>query len=136
MNQARKRCINCFFVIQIFAFDLSKSTTDSIPYNKKMVRSMAMVETGVYAGSMFGLYHSWYKNYPQSHFHTFNDLPEWQQMDKLGHVYSAYMMGRYGMELWKQTGISRKKYIWLGGMLGAIHQTTIEVLDAYSAEWG
>ena len=97
---------------------------------------MAMVETGVYAGSMFGLYHSWYKNYPQSHFHTFDDLPEWQQMDKLGHVYSAYMMGRYGIELWKQTGISRKKYIWLGGMLGAIHQTTIEVLDAYSSEWG
>lgn len=101
-----------------------------------MVRSIAMVETGVYAGSMFGLYHSWYKNYPQSSFHLFNDMPEWQQMDKLGHVYSAYSMGRYGMELWKQTGISRKKYIWWGGMLGAIHQTSIELLDAYSAEWG
>ncbi len=128
--------ITVLLVMQANAFQKSYRQTDSIPYNKKMVRSIAMVETGVYAGSMFGLYHSWYKNYPQSSFHLFNDMPEWQQMDKLGHVYSAYSMGRYGMELWKQTGISRKKYIWWGGMLGAIHQTSIELLDAYSAEWG
>lgn len=133
-------CISISILFMCSFFQKTKaqklSSTDSISYNKKLIRTIAFTETGVYTGSMFGLYHSWYKNYPQSKFHRFNDWHEWQQMDKIGHTYSAYIMGLYGIELWKQTGISRKKYIWLGGMLGAIHQTTIEVLDAYSAEWG
>jgi uncharacterized protein YfiM (DUF2279 family) len=85
---------------------------------------------------MIGLYNAWYKNYPQSQFHTFNDWEEWRQMDKIGHVFSAYTLSRYSMELWKNTGINRKKRIWLGGLTGATYQTIIETLDGYSSEWG
>ncbi len=89
-----------------------------------------------YSVGMVGLYKAWYKDYPQSSFHSFNDIKEWKQMDKLGHVYSAYAESKASMELWRWTGISRKKRIWLGGMSGAMYQTVIEVLDGFSAEWG
>lgn len=57
-------------------------------------------------------------------------------MDKIGHVYSAYLESLASMELWRTTGISRNKRIWLGGLSGAVYQTTIEVLDGFSKEWG
>ncbi len=89
-----------------------------------------------YGGAMYGLYHSWYKNYPQSSFHVFNDIPEWKGMDKIGHAYGVYAESLASMELWRWTGIDRKKRIWLGGLSGPVYHTVIEVLDGYSAEWG
>jgi uncharacterized protein YfiM (DUF2279 family) len=89
-----------------------------------------------YGAAMTGLYAAWYKNYPQTNFHVFNDIGEWKGIDKIGHAYSAYAESKASMELWRWTGISRKKQIWIGGMSGAFYQTVIEVLDAYSAEWG
>jgi hypothetical protein len=102
----------------------------------KKIRSIGIIHVGLYGGSMIGLYNAWYKNYPQSQFHTFNDWEEWRQMDKIGHLYSAYTMSRYSMELWKNTGIDRKKRIWIGGLTGAAYQTIIETLDGFSSEWG
>lgn len=89
-----------------------------------------------YSAAMIGLYNAWYKNYPQGKFHSFNDWPEWKQMDKAGHLYSAYVESRGSMELWRWTGMDRKKRIWIGGMSGAFYQTVIEVLDGFSTEWG
>lgn len=106
------------------------------PYNKKKVRTIAAVNIVGYSGVMVGLYHAWYKDYPQSGFHFFNDVDEWKQMDKVGHVYSAYFGSLASMELWRTTGIDRKKRIWLGGMSGAVYQTSIEILDGFSKEWG
>jgi len=100
------------------------------------VKIIAATNIVGYSGAMVGLYAAWYKNYPQSNFHSFNDISEWQQIDKIGHAYSAYAESKASMELWRWTGIDRKKRIWIGGMSGAFYQTVIEVLDAYSAEWG
>lgn len=111
-------------------------TLPEYPYNKKKVKTVAFVNAGIYAASMVGLYAAWYKNYPQGKFHVFNDIKEWKQVDKIGHVYSAYTMGRYSMELWRITGIERKKRIWIGGISGAVYQTVIEILDGFSTEWG
>lgn len=103
--------------------------------NKKILK-LASVNAALYGSTMIGLYQAWYKNYPQSNFRVFNDWEEWQQMDKLGHVYSAYTMSKFGMELWMRNGIDRNKSIWIGGFTGAAYQTIIEFLDAYSAQWG
>jgi len=102
----------------------------------KRVKIVAAANVVGYSAGMFALYQTWYKDYPQTRFHTFNDIGEWQQMDKIGHVYSAYAESKASMELWRWTGIDRKKRIWIGGMSGAIYQTTIEILDGFSAEWG
>ncbi len=103
--------------------------------NKKILK-LASVNAALYGSTMIGLYQAWYKNYPQSNFRVFNDWDEWKQMDKLGHVYSAYTMSKFGMELWMQNGINKNKSIWIGGLTGAAYQTIIEFLDAYSAQWG
>ena len=89
-----------------------------------------------YGATMVGLYSAWYKQYPQTGLHSFNDWPEWKQVDKVGHLYSAYIESRASMELWRWTGIERKKRIWIGGMSGAFYQTVIEILDGFSTGWG
>lgn len=104
--------------------------------NKSRIKMVAIANVGLYTGSLIALNSAWYKNYPQSNFHVFNDFGEWKQMDKVGHLYSAYTMSRFSMEMWRYTGIDRKKRIWIGGISGAVFQTTIEILDGFSSEWG
>ncbi|MBS1927209.1 MAG: DUF2279 domain-containing protein [Bacteroidetes bacterium] len=105
-------------------------------YHKKKVTAVALANIAGYGGAMVGLYAAWYKNYPQTKMHAFNDIKEWMQIDKIGHAYSAYAESKASMELWRWTGISRKKQIWIGGLSGAFYQTVIEILDGFSAEWG
>lgn len=93
-------------------------------------------ESVVYAGSLIGLNALWYKDYPRSAFHTFNDANEWLQMDKCGHATTSYTIGRIGIGLLRWSGVKEKKAIWFGGILGSVYQTTIEILDGYSAKWG
>src|ERR1700742_236943 len=47
-----------------------------------------------YGGSLIILNNTWYKNYPRSSFHTFNDDGEWLQVDKFGHAWTAYNAGK------------------------------------------
>ena len=105
---------------------------------QKKNRTILVVGANVlgYGATMVGLYNAWYKNYPQTSFHSFNDWPEWKQVDKVGHMYSAYIESFGSMETWRWTGMERKKRIWIGGMSGAAYQTVIEVLDGFSAGWG
>ncbi|MFM7645076.1 MAG: DUF2279 domain-containing protein [Sphingomonadales bacterium] len=89
-----------------------------------------------YGGTMVALYRSWYLHYPRSSFHTFNDMPQWKQTDKVGHLYSAYIQSSASTDLWKWAGMNKKTRIWVGGLSGTVYQTAIEFLDAYSADWG
>ena len=126
-------------MLTIISYAQEKLASNKIPisaYDKKKATKIAAINIGLYGGSMIALYNAWYKNYPQSKFHTFNDISEWQQMDKIGHAFSAYTMSQYNMDLWRNAGLERKKRIWLGGLTGATYQTIIEVLDGFSSEWG
>ena len=100
------------------------------------IKKATIINVGIYGGSMTALYAAWYKDYPQSKFHAFNDWEEWRQMDKIGHAYSAYTMSKFSMEMWRSTKLDRKKRIWIGGITGALYQTVIEVLDGFSSQWG
>ena len=90
----------------------------------------------VYVLSMTGLYSLWYKDYPKSEFQFFDDNAEWLQVDKVGHVGSAYYLGKWGIDLFSWTGMERRKAIWYGGTAGLVFLTTVEVFDGFSAEWG
>jgi uncharacterized protein YfiM (DUF2279 family) len=115
---------------------INEPYTEKFPYNKKRIRLVTAANVLGYGGTMVALYSTWYKNYPQTHFHFFNDNQEWQQVDKVGHAYSAYIASYGSMEMWRWAGLERKKRIWIGGMSGAVYQTAIETLDGFSAEWG
>lgn len=89
-----------------------------------------------YTGSLLVLNQYWYKDYPKRTLHTINDFGEWLQMDKFGHVYSAYVFSKYSRELWRWTGLPRKQQIWIGGLSGIAFQSVIEFLDAKMERWG
>ena len=108
---------------------------DTLIQKKRTKLVIAANITG-YGATMIGLYHAWYSQYPQSSFHTFNDWGEWKQVDKLGHVYSSYIESMGSMEMWRWTGMERKRRIWIGGLSGMAYQTTIEILDGFSKQWG
>jgi uncharacterized protein YfiM (DUF2279 family) len=103
---------------------------------KSRVRIATVTSAVSYSVILAGLNAAWYADYPRSGFHFFNDNAEWLQVDKVGHMYSAYIESRASMELWRWTGIERKKRIWIGGLSGAAYQTVIELLDGFSTEWG
>ena len=104
--------------------------------NKKRIYLAAIGSVAGYGGTLIALSNAWYKNYPQSSFHFFNDNNDWLQMDKAGHVFGAYTAGKMSMELWRWAGLSRKSRIIAGGLSGTIYMTTIEVLDGFSSQWG
>ena len=106
------------------------------PKSKNRIRLVTAGNIAGYGLAMAGFYSAWYKDYPQSGFHFFNDNKEWLQVDKVGHMYGAYIESKGSMEMWKWAGLPRKQRIWIGGLSGAVYQTVIETLDGFSAEWG
>jgi uncharacterized protein YfiM (DUF2279 family) len=91
---------------------------------------------GIYGGMLVGLSQAWYSGYAKSEFHTFDDIGEWQQMDKLGHAWSVYSMSHIGFGLWRWSGYSNKKATLLATGSGLAFMLGVEYLDGRSAEWG
>ncbi len=89
-----------------------------------------------YSGTMIALNETWYKGFPRSSFHTFNDMGEWLQIDKLGHVLSTYQFSRGTTALWKWAGVPHKTSVWLGAGSGLLFMLSTEYMDGLSEEWG
>lgn len=109
---------------------------DHTPYIAKRGRIVAGTQGALIAGTLIGLNELWYKQYPRSSFHFFNDNLEWMQMDKTGHVLSAYSIGYVSSEMWQWTGIYQRKCILIGGLTGFGYLTAIEMMDGFSTGWG
>jgi len=105
-------------------------------FNQKRFNYALGISAATYTGFSIGLYHAWYKQYPQGPFQLFNDGGEWSNMDKYGHVYTAYFQGVLCYKGAKWTGLSDNRSIWVGAICGSLFQTTIEVMDGFSTEWG
>ena len=112
--------------------------TVSIPAPDYKDRRVAMtgLHVGLYAGSLLLLNEAWYKDYPRGKFSTFNDWSEWNQVDKVGHAWSAYQLSRASYAGWRWAGLSEKKAVWVAGASGFTFLTVIEILDGFSEEWG
>jgi hypothetical protein len=109
---------------------------DSVTFKKERFIPIVAAAGVTYVGSMYGLYQVWYKDYPSEHFHFFNDNSEWMQMDKAGHYYTAFQLSRISSDVLSWTGTKRKRAIWYGTATGFVFQSTIEVFDGFSSEWG
>lgn len=110
-------------------------TQDSV-YNPLRTKVIAGTVAVSYAGLMVSLDQAWYANYPRSSFHFFNDIQEWQQMDKVGHCWSSYIFGVAGIDLMKWAGNRPNVAAIAGGSLGFLFESTVEILDGFSAGWG
>lgn len=113
-----------------------ESNTPHTDIDKKKIRWVTIGHVGAYAGSLTGLSVMWYSKQPQTGFHFYDDNAEWLQVDKVGHLYSAYQISRASNALWQWAGMPRKKSIWIAGLSGLAFQSIIEVLDGFSAEYG
>ena len=104
--------------------------------NQSRLNTVVISETVIGATALIGLNQLWYADYPRSDFHFINDNAEWLQMDKAGHVFSAYHLGSFGANALKWSGSSRKSQLIYGSTLGLAFLTTVEIFDGYSANWG
>ncbi|TGV01694.1 DUF2279 domain-containing protein [Flavivirga rizhaonensis] len=111
---------------------LTPSDTLNIPRRNIVVIS----EASVASLSLLGLNQLWYADFDRSKFHTVNDNNEWLQMDKIGHAFTSYQMGKHGAQLLHWSGVRKKDQLIYGATLGFGFLTAVEVLDGYSKEWG
>lgn len=135
-----------FLPVKSFAQDQSAllfttHVTDTISpqenvFHPKRVKWVAAANIVGYGGSLAALSAIWYSKQPRSNFHFFDDNAEWLQVDKVGHLYSAYIESNASSELWRWAGLPRKKRIWIGGLSGVAYQSIIEILDGFSSEYG
>jgi len=137
------------FLLGLITFCLSTSASgqynykDSISFfepapsfSKSRFWTITMTGTVAYTGTMIGLNELWYKQYPRGKFHFFDDWKEWNQMDKAGHLFSTYFESVYAYKGAKWAGIKENDAIWIGAGVGLLLQTSIEVLDGFSTNWG
>ncbi len=108
--------------------------SDTLDVQRK--KTVFITEGIIGAGALIGLSQMWYKDYPKSDFHFKNDNIHWLQMDKAGHVFTSYHLGRFGAEALEWSGSDKKTQLIYGSTLGLVFLTTVEVFDGYSQEWG
>ena len=141
MRNSKYKIFNIGLPPLVLAIFLFISTTglaqqDSIQIrNKRLIPTLAVAGTA-YVGAMTSLYFLWYKDYPQSSFHTLNDNAAWLQVDKMGHSITGYHLAKSSHSVFKWAGMTDNKALWLGSLAGLTFQTSVEMLDGFSTNWG
>lgn len=110
--------------------------TASDTLNKSRRNTVLISEAVVSTATIVGLSQLWYADYEQSKFHTTNDNNEWLQLDKVGHAFTAYQMGKHGAQLLNWSGVNKNEQLIYGATLGFTFLSAVEVLDGFSQEWG
>lgn len=131
-----KRAVILFCFVSFLAPAFSQDTSSAPIVNKKRLLIVAGANAAFYTGSFIALNKAWYADYDRTKFHFFNDIPEWNQMDKAGHVWTTYHVSRASKEMWAWTGLNNRTSAILGGVSGMVYQSIIEIQDAYSVGWG
>lgn len=122
------------FLLAQHSIETFLKPSDTLYRNR--LTTLVISETAIGAGTLIGLNQVWYADYPHSNFHFINDNAEWLQMDKMGHFFSTYHLGRFGANALQWSGASKKSQLLYGSTLGLAFLTTVEVFDGYSANWG
>lgn len=126
----------CFSFIGAAQSSLNQFLTPSDTLHIPRRNAVVISEIALSSTALIGLNELWYADFKRSKFHTVDDNAQWLQMDKVGHVFTAYQMGRQGANLLNWSGVSKKNQLLYGATLGFGFLTAVEVLDGYSSEWG
>ena len=122
--------VSHFVVSQTLFFEKSDS------FNLKRTICVSSGIGLTWSASTIGFSNIWYSEYSHAKFHTFNDSKNWLQMDKVGHFYTANKLSILTSDLFKWSGLTKNKSILLGSCIGLGLQTTLELMDGISSEWG
>ena len=108
----------------------------STQYNPSRVNGVVITESAIGTAVTVGLQYLWYKKFPHSKFHFFNDNAEWLNVDKVGHATTAYNIAAFQNNLMRWGGIRSGTAALIGTLTGLAFMTMIEVMDGHSAKWG
>lgn len=114
----------------------SSAPKDSVQVSRKKLYTVVAVESIYYGGSMLVLQNAWYKDRPTVPLHFFNDNRGYLQVDKFGHAFGSYAESYIGYHWLKKIGLSKTNALLLGGTMGFILQTPIEIMDGIHEGWG
>lgn len=140
-NSFRQRARWCLswalFVVWSLAWGQTGQNADTVREVPSVRRLCTVIGGGaIVAGTLVSLDRAWYSQYDRSSFHLFNDGGEWLQMDKVGHSFATYTVGKWGYSLMRWCEYPEKASVWAGGTLGLAYLTAVEYMDGRSAEWG
>lgn len=108
----------------------------SVNFNQGRFKTVVIGEAAVATIATIGLQYLWYKKFPRSRFHFFNDNNEWIRMDKFGHATTAYNISAIQYNLMRWSGVNNKSSILIGGLTGLGYLLMIEIMDGFSSQWG
>jgi len=132
----RKDLLAVFCLCLFLATNTLKGQDSTNKERKLQKWVLGSVQVGFGLGSFYTLNKAWYSNYPRTNFHFYNDWKEWQQMDKIGHSWSAFQLSRLSSNLWEAAGTPKSKAAWIGSLSSMGYMSIIEILDGYSDKWG
>jgi hypothetical protein len=138
--------LNLILILTLLVFNSKmvypcSASSDDEPYLEKSsdpqrLNWVAGAHIAGFTGSMLLLNEAWYKDHPRSSFHFHDDLADWKQMDKGGHVVSAYHLSRFSHYSFRWAGLTNNQSALWGGISANLFLATIEILDGFSEEWG
>jgi hypothetical protein len=128
----------CTNMLQNTSYGQSPDTIQSKPNSRNNKRAILAGSANLlaFAGTLGTLNQIWYSDHPRSSFHFHDDLKDWKQMDKLGHVTSTYHFSKLSYRSFQWAGLSNSQSTLWGSLSGMMLISTIEILDGFSAEWG
>jgi len=130
----------CFITQSASSQDIQKPYLGLLEHPTELNKKRFWVASGLslvgYTGTMLALNQAWYADYPKTDFHTFNDWGEWENMDKAGHLFSAYTESALAFQVASWTGMNNKQSALTAFGVSTLIQSSIEVLDGYSDNWG
>lgn len=108
----------------------------SANFDRQRFSIVVISEAGVSTLVTIGLQYLWYKKFPRSRFHLFNDNDEWLQMDKVGHATTAYNIAALQYNMMRWSGVRKTPSLWIGLGTALAYMSMIEISDGFSAQWG
>ena len=125
-------------IILLYTQSLVSQTHEVYPdtINKKRLNTVVYTASGLYVATLGVLYFGWYKDNELTKFHWYNDNKGWLQVDKVGHANTAYIISNYAFWFLRSAGVDNNRSAIFGGITGWSAMTVIEILDAFSADWG
>lgn len=118
----------------------NSTSCDTTRKNKTIGYKAIGFTTVYYAGSLYLLGETWYKNKERVPFHFYNDNAVYLQVDKFGHMFGSYVYSYFGYYGLLKLSTTRKDALIYGSTLGFVLQFPIEIMDGlhegYGFSWG
>lgn len=123
-------------IVCCFCLSAIGQPLDSVHTGNKRLRNLGIASVGLYAGALYGLDRLWYSDSGRQSFRFFNDNAEWNQVDKLGHFYSAFYLSHGSEKMLSWAGLEKPKSYIIGAATGFLLLLPIEIFDGHSEAYG